>query len=321
MPPCRGGKSLVTTSVRVTGGPAVSSRWASATRCAVVGCEPKNHCQAAGGSGLVEVGDGQVALHADERVGVAGQVEGVHVGPRLDVPGDEVLHRRRHQRADRHEEEDQRDDPRVTRRVRARPAAQRRPATAASRARATPAAAPSAPDERAGQHVVGGDVAELVGGDRLDLVVGQLVEDRVVDDDPPGRAEAGHVGVQRRRPAAGVGHQHVLHRGAVLLRQREQVAAQLPAGIDSNRLNAGSMTTGQRNDPTTTSAAAPSAAQAHQVRGARRASQTSASSPSAVRPASIAVDDRDVAQPQPPAPGGQAVAVPDDLAVRRRAAA
>jgi hypothetical protein len=62
-----------------------------------------------------------------------------------------------------------------------------------------------------------------------------------------------------------------------------------PAGIDSNRLNAGSMSSGYRKEPMTTSAAAPAPAQAHQVRGARRASATSASRPRAVTPALMAV--------------------------------
>ena len=79
-------------------------------------------------------------------------------------------------RADGDEEEQQRRRPagrRPTRRRRGAAAASR---TAASRAAHTAAAAPSAPSERAGEDVVGGDVPELVGDDRLDLVVGQLLE-------------------------------------------------------------------------------------------------------------------------------------------------
>ena len=41
-----------------------SSRSARPTRWAAVGCDPKNHCQTAGGSGSDEVGGGQPPLHA-----------------------------------------------------------------------------------------------------------------------------------------------------------------------------------------------------------------------------------------------------------------
>ena len=70
-----------------------SQSCARATRSAAVGCEPKNHCQAAGGSGSERLVPARSRCIADERVRVAGEVEGVHVGAGLDVPGHEVLQR------------------------------------------------------------------------------------------------------------------------------------------------------------------------------------------------------------------------------------
>ena len=139
----------------------------------------------------------------------------------------------------------QRHDPRVAR-PSPRPARRQQPrrSDSSSRAAATPAAGAQRADQRAGQHVVGG-VAQLVGDDDSICGVGQLLEQGVVDHDPPGRAEAGHVGVQRRRTAGRVGDQDVLHRRAVLLGQREQVGAQGPAGIGVKLLKAGSTSTGR----------------------------------------------------------------------------
>ena len=227
MPPCRGGKSLVTTRVRVTAGPAVAQSWRERDPLRrSSGASRRTTARRRAGRGRRGWSTARPRCMAMKAPGSRGQVQGVHVGARLDVPGDQVLHRRGHQRADRQQEQEQR------RRSAGRPA-ESAPARRSSGASdssqpssATPAAGAERADQRAGEDVVGGDVAELVGGDRLDLGVGQLVEHRVVDDDPPGRAEAGDVGVERRRPAGGVGHQHVLHRGAVLLGQRQQIGAQ-----------------------------------------------------------------------------------------------
>ena len=260
MPPCRGGKSLVTTRVRVTAVQPFPVARPGRPAAPSVGWEPKNHCQAAGGSGserLVTASPRCIAMKASgsrvrssactsARASICRETR-FCTGVDTSVPT-----------ASRNRTSG--DDPRVTGPIGARPAEQRGDRQQPAEQRPHRRAAPSAPIERAGEDVVGGHVAELVGGDRLDLVVGQPVEHRVVDDDPPGRAEAGHVGVQRRRAPAGVGDEHVLHRGAVLARRGPagRCAADRPAS-SSKRLNAGSITTGQRNDPTTTSAAAPTA--------------------------------------------------------------
>ena len=58
---------------------------------------------------------------------------------------------------------------------------------------------------------------EFVCDDRPDLLGRCLVEQVVVDDDPPGRAESGHVGVERAGATRGVGDEDVVDRHAVVL--------------------------------------------------------------------------------------------------------
>ena len=65
------------------------------------------------------------------------------------------------------------------------------------------------------EHVAVLGVAELVRDDRLDLAGRRLVEQRVVDDDPPGGTEPRDVGVERGRAPGRVRDEHVLHRHAV----------------------------------------------------------------------------------------------------------
>ncbi len=209
-------------------GPARAQSSASATRWARVGWEPKNHCQATGGSGSDRLVRGQAALHVDE--GVPGSAVRSRActsarasmcretrfctGVETRVP---TAMRKRTQR-DRPAGRPAESAPAATQQPRGQQPAQGR----------DPRGGTEGAEQGAGEDVVGRDVAQLVGGDRLDLGVGQPVEHRVVDDDPPGRPESGDVGVQRRRPPGGVGDQHVLHRGAVLLGELEQVGAQLP---------------------------------------------------------------------------------------------
>ena len=248
------------------------------------------------------------------------EVERVHVGAGLDLPGDQVLHGRRRAgcpTAIRN---------RTSGTIRGSPGPS---APARRRSSGEDSSQPSSgharggaqrPDERAGQDVVGGDVAELVGGDRLDLVVGEPLEHRVVDDDPAGRAEAGDVGVQRRRPPAGVRRPA---RPAPGCRSSRPARAGRCAGCrpasSSNRLKAGSMSTGQRKEPTTTRRGG-TERRPRPTRSAARGGRARPG-PSSRQRGQAGVDrrrHRDVAQPQPPAAGGQAVAVADDLGVGRQ---
>ena len=59
-----------------------------------------------------------------------------------------------------------------------------------------------------------------------DLVLVDVVDEVVVDDHPARGAEAGHVGVQRRRTPRRVGDEHVVHLDALLVRQRQDLGAQ-----------------------------------------------------------------------------------------------
>ncbi len=85
-------------------------------------------------------------------------------------------------------------------------------------------------DERTRENVVVFGVAELVRDDAGDLGRGGLFEQRVVDDDAAGRAEAGHVGVDRAGAAGGVGDQHILDRYAVAVGHRDQLGPQRAVG-------------------------------------------------------------------------------------------
>ena len=157
------------------------------------------------------------------------------------------------------QEEQQRDHPRVPGPVGAGPAQQRRPGEqpaqqrhAAGRAERARSACRSARRRwRRGPARARRSTRSRVG---------QPVEHRVVDDDPPGRAEARtrrrsarSCGGRRRRPARpATGVPFSSASASRSLRSS-------PAGSGWNRLNAGSMSTGHRNDPTTTSAAAAAA--------------------------------------------------------------
>ena len=168
----------------------------------------------------------QALLHGDRRLGGVREVQRVHVGPGLDPARDQVLPRPGDEADDRDQGEHQGDRP---------PVPERRDAGAAQQPRPPGQQGEHAHEQRdadrahqgAPQHVLALRVAELVRHDQLDLPVRRRVEQRVVDDDPPGRAEARDVGVERRRTPGGVGDEHVLDRHAVLARQVEQRGPQL----------------------------------------------------------------------------------------------
>ena len=92
-------------------------------------------------------------------------------------------------------------------------------------------------------------MAQLVGDDGEDLAVVDArlpVDEVVVDDHPAGRAEAGHVGVERGRAPRRVGHQHVVDVHALLVGQREDLGAEravrqrlevVEQGLDQQRVD------------------------------------------------------------------------------------
>jgi hypothetical protein len=58
-------------------------------------------------------------------------------------------------------------------------------------------------------------VAQLVGHHTLHFGRWRLLQQGVEHDDAPCRADPAHIGVERGRPAGGVGHEDVLDRDAV----------------------------------------------------------------------------------------------------------
>ena len=93
MPPCRGGKSLVTTSVRLIRGPAAPSRGRTRPAAPSSGASRRTTARAAGGSGSARPLTASRRCMATKACRVAGQVQRVDVGPGLDLPGDGVLQR------------------------------------------------------------------------------------------------------------------------------------------------------------------------------------------------------------------------------------
>ena len=168
----------------------------------------------------------------------------MHVGARLDPPADQPLQRcgEEAEQADDRQDGDQ--HTRVARAVR------RRPERAASDQAEQPSQRAHArgrherSEQRAVPHVVLGRVPEFVCDDRPDLFGRGLVEQVVVDDDPPGRAESGHVGVERAGATRGVGDEDVVDRHAVVLGHLQSEVFNSPSSIGLKRLNTGSTSSG-----------------------------------------------------------------------------
>jgi hypothetical protein len=115
--------------------------------------------------------------------------------------------------------------------------------TAARRARRRPPRR-RAPEQRADEDVVLVGVPELVAHDERDLLGRRPLDERVVQHDAPAAAEAAHVRVQRRRPARGVGDEHVVDGHAVLLGERQHLRPERPVGQGGEGVEDGSTTSG-----------------------------------------------------------------------------
>ncbi len=123
----------------------------------------------------------------------------------------------------REQGQDERHHGRVRHRPSARapgPEQQREQAHAEHRARGA--------EQRPGHDVVVPGVGELVGHHRQRLVLRQALDEVVVDHHAPGAAEAGHVGVERRRTPGRVRHQHVVDPDALPVGQPQDLGAQRP---------------------------------------------------------------------------------------------
>ena len=110
-------------------------------------------------------------------------------------------------------------------------------------------------ERRAGEHVVVAGVRQLVGDHRQRLLVGEVLDEGVVDDHPAGAAEARTLGVERRRTTGRVGHEHVVDLDALLGRRARGSGCARPVlerreGVEE-RLDhaAGRRTTRQRRRP------------------------------------------------------------------------
>ena len=88
--------------------------------------------------------------------------------------------------------------------------------------------APQRAEAGAEQHVVVLGVGQLVGDDHLDLGRRRLRQEVVVDDDPPGAAEPGDVGVEGRRAPRGVGDEDLVDVHALPVGQPQDGGAERP---------------------------------------------------------------------------------------------
>ena len=102
---------------------------------------------------------------------------------------------------------------------------------------------PGHPEPMPTTHVVVPGMRQLVGDHDERLVLGQAVDEGVVEHHPAGVAEPGHVGVQRRRTTGGVGHQHVVDVHPLPRRPgRGPPVRRGESGSGVNSLNTGSTT-------------------------------------------------------------------------------
>ena len=165
-------------------------------------------------------------MHPLERLAVTGQLEREAVGGALPAAREPGLEG---QRGDLEQPEDEQDERHDTRIARPRGPARReepRPGEQAPddqhrRSRA------GHPKQRPSRDVPEAPVPELVRDHATQLVGRCVLQKRVVEDEPPRRAEARDVGVVLTRSPARVGNEHRAHRHPRPLRQTAQVARQL----------------------------------------------------------------------------------------------
>ena len=225
--------------------PSVTSRSAQARPAPARsgGCRTRT-ATSAGGVGSASDRSASCRCMATNASGSPVASQRVHVGPGLDPPADRVLHRARQQRCHRQQRQHQRHH------AAGRPSRDPGPPAYAGaddqrRAGRRRSTAPAAPEHRPGQHVVVPRVGQLVGDHRQRLVLGQGLDEVVVDHDPTGAAEAGDVGVQGRRTPRRVGHQHVVDLHPLARRPARRISVRSgPSGSEVKRLNSGSTSSG-----------------------------------------------------------------------------
>ena len=194
------------------------TRWAIAIRCSVVGWLPNQNCDQAGGVGSLSDRSASCRCIATNAAGSSVATQRVHVGPGLDLPADRVLHRARQQGPDRHQGQHPRHHRAgVPHRRPARRAGPSQPGPAGRPRTAAPAAPSSEPVRTSSWRAWPSSWATTDSAWSSRQVVDQVV----VEHHPAGAAEAGHVGVQRRRTPRRVGHQHVVDLHPLLVGQLE----------------------------------------------------------------------------------------------------
>ena len=124
-------------------------------------------------------------------------------------------------------------------------------------------------------------VAELVRDDGQDLGRRRRVDERVVEDDAPRRAEPRDVGVQLRRALARVGDEHLAHRHARVGGKLHHRGPQLRVLERAELVEDGLEQTGATKLSSSTSSAAPIAATTGHDAGKSTAAPTRPAMPSA----------------------------------------
>ena len=196
---------------------------AAPIRSTVFGWVPNTSWSQSGGFGSPRFWSGQLALDRDERGGVAVEVERVAVGRALHLARERVA-------GDVQDERDDRD------RQRGGGQDDRAGGAAGAGLRGEPLGEPldhehpggrdDREPEQAARHVAVLHVAELVRHHRAHLVGREVLQQRVVEHHALGVADAVHVGVGAGGAAARVDPVDLPHVDAVLVRKRQDLAAE-----------------------------------------------------------------------------------------------